>query len=393
MKRRIYGLLSLLLCVALVLSACGLGNIELPPLSGDGSGTTSSDIGPIPEMPDGSSFQVHYIDVGQADAALVICDGDAMLIDGGNRADSDLMYSYLKSVGVDHLNFVIGSHGHEDHIGGISGALQYASVDTVYCSVTDYNSKAFENFKNAAKKHGASVEVPEPGYTFNLGSAACQIIGPVKEFEDPNDTSIVIRIVYGETSFLFTGDAEVSAETAILDAGYTIDCDVLKVGHHGSSTSTGYRWLREAAPKYAVISVGVDNDYGHPAEATLSKLRDAEVTTYRTDMHGTVVCVSNGKDVTFLTAKNPSGSPLDGAGEGGGHGGISVPLEPENGLDSPQNGSDEIIKYILNVGTGKYHYPSCDSVSKMSEKNKKEVSATREEMIDEGYSPCGICRP
>lgn len=335
MKRRIYGFLSLLLCVVLILSACELGNIELPSFSENGKDTTPTDVAPVPEIPDGSSFQVHYIDVGQADAALVICDGNAMLIDGGNRADSDLMYSYLKSVGVDHLDFVIGSHGHEDHIGGISGALQYASVDTVYCSVTDYNSKAFENFKNAAKKHGASIEVPEAGYTFNLGSAACQIVGPVQEFEDPNDTSIVIRIVYGETSFLFTGDAEISAETAILDAGYTIDCDVLKVGHHGSSTSTGYRWLREASPEYAVISVGTDNDYGHPTEATLSKLRDAEVTTYRTDMHGTVICISDGQKVTFSTAKNPSGGPLDGAGAGGSHGGSACSHRPGKWLRRP----------------------------------------------------------
>ena len=347
MKRRIYGLLSLLLCVVLVLSACELGNVELPLFSETGMHTTPTDVASVPEIPDGSSFQVHYIDVGQADAALVICDGNAMLIDGGNRADSDLMYSYLKSVGVNHLDFVIGSHGHEDHIGGISGALQYASVDTVYCSVTDYDSKAFDNFKNAASKRGAAIEVPGAGYTFNLGSAVCQIVGPVQEFEDPNDTSIVMWIIYGDTSFLFTGDAETNAETAILDAGYTIDCDVLKVGHYGSSTSTGYRWLREASPEYAVISVGVDNDYGHPTEATLSKLRDADVTTYRTDMHGTVVCVSDGKTVTFTTAKRPSGSPLDGAGEGGTHGGVSVPSGPENGSGSPQNGSSEVISNIF----------------------------------------------
>lgn len=393
MKRRFCGFLSLILCVVLVLSACGLVDTELSSRPGGDNGTTSTGIGPIPEIQDGSSFQIHYIDVGQADAALVICDGKAMLIDGGNRADSDLMYTYLKSVGVDHLNFVIGSHGHEDHIGGISGALQYASVDTVYCSVTDYDSRAFDNFKNAASKHGAHIEVPDAGYTFNLGSAVCQIVGPVQEFEDPNDTSIVMRIIYGDTSFLFTGDAEINAETAILNAGYTIDCDVLKVGHHGSSTSTGYRWLREASPEYAVISVGVDNDYGHPTEATLSKLRDADVTTYRTDMHGTVVCVSDGKTVTFTTAKSPSGSPLDGAGEGGTHGGVSVPSGPENGSEGPQNGSSEVVEYILNVRTRKFHYPSCDSVAKMSEKNKKDVSTVREELINEGYSPCGICKP
>jgi competence protein ComEC len=376
-----------------VLSACSLDNVDLPSLMGGGGSTTVTDIGPAPEIPSDSNFQVHYIDVGQADAALVICDGETMLIDGGNRADSDLMYSYLEQHSITHLNYVIGTHGHEDHIGGISGALQYASVDTVFCSVNDYDSRAFENFVNAAHERDASVEVPEAGYTFNLGSAVCQIVGPVREFEDPNDTSIVLRVVYGETTFLFTGDAETPAETSILEAGYTIDCDVLKVGHHGASTSTGYRWLREASPKCAVISVGADNDYGHPTEATLSKLRDADVTTYRTDMHGTIVCLSDGRDVTFLTSRNPSGSPLDGAGEGGSHGGISQPSNDKNASEGHQNGSNAATEYVININSGKFHCPDCESVAKISDKNKKEITATRDEMFAEGYSPCGYCDP
>lgn len=379
--KRLMSILALLTCVALVLGACGIPGTSPDPW-GDKDATST--------LPEGSNFQVHFIDVGQADSALIICNEKAMLIDGGNREDSDLIYTYLKQNGVSHLEYLIGTHGHEDHIGGLASALAYASCDTVFCSVTNYESKTFENFANAAKERGCPIEIPTAGYTFNLGSAVCQVIGPVQTYEEPNDTSIVLRITYGETSFLFTGDAETPAETDILDAGYKIDCDVLKVGHHGASTSTGYRWLREASPEYAVISVGAGNDYGHPTEATLSKLRDADVTTYRTDMHGTIICTSDGENISFHTAKTPSGSPLDGAGAGGNH--TDTNNNP-TGSGGSQSGSGAEMTYIVNTSSGKFHEPHCSSVEKISEKNKKEVTATREEMIENGYSPCGYCDP
>ena len=243
-----------------------------------------------PEIPEGSSFEIHFIDVGQADSALILCDGKAMLIDGGNAEDSSLIYTYLKNQGIDRLDYIVCTHAHEDHVGGLAGALNYAKVDVAYCPVKSYDSTAFKNFVKYLGNQGVSISVPSAGDTFTLGSASVTVLGPINPSDEPNNTSIVFRIVYGSTSFLFTGDAEREEEQDILDAGYSLSSTVLKVGHHGSENSTTYPFLREVMPQYAVISVGADNSYGHPTEETLSRLRDAGVTVYRTDMQGNIIC-------------------------------------------------------------------------------------------------------
>ena len=265
-----------------------------------------------PLLPDGSYLRVDYVDVGQADFILVECDGHYMTIDGGNVADSQFVYSYLDQRGIDYLDYVVVTHAHEDHCGAVSAILSKCQAGMVYSPVTTYSTKAFSNVVKKAEEQGLDLTVPSAGDTFIVGSAECEIIGPVKEYSEPNDTSIVIRMQYGNTSYLFTGDAEETAEKDILSAGYEVKADVLKVGHHGSNTSTSYIWLRQVAPTYAVISSNKTEvpKYGHPHESTLSKLRDADVTVFRTDMQGTITCVSDGESITFTTERNADADTL-----------------------------------------------------------------------------------
>ncbi|MDR1669981.1 MAG: MBL fold metallo-hydrolase [Oscillospiraceae bacterium] len=321
---------------------------------------------PQPEFVGGSGLTVEFIDVGQADSILVTCEDATMLIDGGNAADSDLIYTYLKDRGITRLDYVIATHAHEDHIGGLPGALEYAEAGTALCPVTDYDSKVFDNFVRALDEQGVSITVPEPGERFPLGGAEAEIVGPINPSDDPNGTSVVLRLTYGKTSFLFAGDAERGEEQDILGAGYNLSADVLKVGHHGSDTSTSYPFLREVMPRYAVISCGTDNSYGHPHDGLLSRLRDADVTLYRTDMQGSVTCVSDGETVSFTVERNA--------------GAQTNPAQPSVAEDH----------YIANINSRVFHRPSCSGLP--AEKNRV-TFGTREEAAGEGYTPCGICKP
>ena len=313
-------------------------------------------------------FEMHFIDVGQALSVLVECDGQYMLYDGGNVDDGSLIVSYLQSQGVEQLEYVFCSHAHEDHVGGLAAALAYFPAYHVYSPVTEASTKCFKDFVKYTQQQGLQVEVPAVGTTWPLGGATVTMVGPVAQYSDTNDTSIVLRIEYGSTSFLLTGDMEKTAETDLVNSGVNLRADVLQVGHHGSSTSTGYLFLNSVLPEMAVISCGVNNKYGHPHEETLSILRDAGVDVYRTDLQGTITIGSDGQNYTVGTEHFAEDAQLN-------------PTDPAASSTAQQ-------AYIGNVNSKKFHLPSCSNLP--AEKNQI-LFSSYDEAVEAGYTPCSSC--
>lgn len=361
------------------------------------------------------TLTVTWLDVGQGDAAVIQCGGQSMLIDGGKPEKSSYIYAWLQQHGLSYLDVIVATHVDADHIGGLSGALNYASVGTAYCPVTTGTTETFQSFVKYLAQRGKQITVPTAGETFALGGAQVQILGPLHRAEDSNDNSIVLKVSFGATSFLFTGDAERAEEQDLLNAGVNLQSTVLKVGHHGSDTSTSYPFLRAVAPQYAVISVGAGNSYGHPTEAVLSRLRDAGVTTFRTDMQGEITAVSDGQTINFSTAKNAAAETLANAGAGqnagqtgGGNSATQTAAGGQNtggaatiasanagggNADGAAGAGTTAGSYVLNTNSHKFHLPSCSSVDTISPKNRKDVNESREQIISEGYVPCKRCNP
>lgn len=338
--------LALLLALSLLLSGCVI-EISVPQETVPGEGLT-----------------IHFIDVGQADCALLACDGEYMLIDGGNRDNGQLVVSYLQQQGVEELKAVVCTHAHEDHVGGLPSVLAVYPTQAVYAPTNTYASKVFDSFLYYTDQQRLSVTIPAPGDELTLGGATLTVLGPVKSYPDANNTSIVLKAVYGNTSFLFTGDMETQAETDMLDyweGRMDFDCDVLKVGHHGSSTSTSYRLLHEVTPAHGVISVGEGNDYGHPHKEPLSRLKQAGVVLLRTDQLGHVIAESDGETISF-TWENQNAQPED-----------VIPADS---------------RFIGNKNSKKFHAPGCANLP--TEKNQV-IFDSYQAAIDAGYSPCGSC--
>jgi competence protein ComEC len=249
-------------------------------------------------------LKVHFIDVGQADCILIQApQGQNMLVDAGNRDDAPRITAYLTAQGVQRLRVVIGTHPHEDHIGGMAAIVKQFGVGKVYLPKVAANTRTYADLLATIKAKGLKVTTARAGATIKLQRAVrAQLLAPNKaKYEKLNNYSAVLKLTYGRHSFLLTGDAEAVSETEMLQRGYDLKADVLKVGHHGGAGSTSRDFLAAVAPQYAVISVGRNNVYKHPSRRTLNRLKKMKIQVYRTDLAGTILFTSDGRKALKVT--------------------------------------------------------------------------------------------
>ncbi|MEA5095645.1 MAG: MBL fold metallo-hydrolase [Sedimentibacter saalensis] len=374
-KRNI--LILFLALMTYVLASCGVNAEQVSNTSQDTSNTSDKNSGLI----------VYFLDVGQADCTLIqLPNGEEVLIDAGNYGDGSYIKNYLENLNVDDIEYFILTHPHEDHIGSAKEIINNFTVKKIYMPDVLASSNLYESTMLAIENKDIETIFAKPGLIIiDSPGLKLELLSPKSMYySELNEYSAVARLEYNNTSFLFTGDAESVSELEMLGGGFNLDSDVLKVGHHGGRTSSSIDFLKAVTPEYSIISCGEDNSYGHPHIETLNRLSDIGSDIYRTDELGTIVAVSNGKDMSITSDEV-----------------MEIPLAPLEILNTPPVPDSSEVKetpaisetnYVGNKNSLVFHKTDCSSVADMKESNKV-FFTIRQNAVDQGYTPCGRCNP
>lgn len=374
-KRNI--LILFLALMTYVLASCGVNAEQVSNTSQDTSNTSDKNSGLI----------VYFLDVGQADCTLIqLPNGEEVLIDAGNYGDGSYIKNYLKNLNVDDIEYFILTHPHEDHIGSAKEIINNFTVKKIYMPDVLASSNLYESTMLAIENKDIETIFAKPGLIIiDSPGLKLELLSPKSMYySELNEYSAVARLEYDNTSFLFTGDAESVSELEMLGGGFNLDSDVLKVGHHGGRTSSSIDFLKAVTPEYSIISCGEDNSYGHPHIETLNRLSDIGSEIYRTDELGTIVAVSNGKDISITSDEV-----------------MEIPLAPLEILNTPPVPDSSEVKetpaisetnYVGNKNSLVFHKTDCSSVADMKESNKV-FFTIRQNAVYQGYTPCGRCNP
>lgn len=348
---------------------------------------------------------VHFIDVGQGDCEFIeLPNGETILIDAGETDQGETVVTYLENLEVETINYVIATHPHSDHIGGFPEVFEAFQIETVYMPDATSDTYAYENLLDSIEAEGCDVISATAGMTITEDSdleLTVNIIAPISDsYDDANNYSVVTKIEYCYNSFIFMGDAEESVEEEILASGVDVSADVIKVGHHGSKTSSSEAFVNAVCPVYAVIEVGEDNSYGHPHEVTLETYDSVGAKVYRTDESGSIIIESDGQTLTATEVGTVEATSSDDEVETYlDENGDPVPVETQTTTitievdDEDYGDDDDDYKWVLNTNSKKIHTPDCEYGQSMSDSNREYSNSTVAELEAEGYSPCKSCNP
>ena len=336
-----------------------------------------------------ATMAVHFIDVGQGLSILVQSGGQNLLYDGGDQEHADDVVSYLQQQNVQNIDYMISSHYDEDHVSGLIDCMNTFPVSNVIGADYAQDSDVFTEFMDTAATKGLEVRYPFVGDSYSFGTGSFTILAPDGiNAADSNNNSVVIKLENGSTSFIFTGDAEEKSEQDMIKPDVNLDCDVLCVGHHGSSSSTSWDFLEATTPSYAVISCGIDNQYNHPSAETMGKLSDMGIPVFRTDKQGTVIAQSDGTSIIWnVEPCNDYSSGSESSATASATTESTTASTPvENATPEPEPVTNSATVWLSATGSKYHSIPNC---GRMNPDNARQVSEA--DAIAQGYTACSKC--